>query len=281
MHEIMRKPLLLLAVLLAACLTSWAQCMPLRPLDRDALAFKGGENLSYRIHFKWGAISSDVATATLSLEQTTLNGKPVFASRLFGQTARFYDSFFKLREDFRSWYLVDGLSPQKFYRDTREGRYRCTNDYRFVWDADQPYIDASIETSRKPAFTTQIPLDRCTFDVMTLFYTARNMDMGRIVPGKQYPMTFAVADDVYTVFFVFKGREEKDVKGLGTVRTMKFTVEVVEGDVFTGDSDMTLWFSDDDNRIPVCFEAPLRIGMVSGRLASAEGLAHPFSSLRR
>lgn len=278
----MKRTVLILAMLLSvAGLVARAQCMPLRPLTRDDLAFKGGENLTYRINFKWGAINSDVAKATLSLEETVLNGKPVYASRLFGQTAKFYDNFFKLREDFRSWFLVDGLSPQKFFRDTREGKYRCTNDYRFVWDAAQPYVAAEIETSRKPRFSMEIPLDKCTFDVMTLFYTARNMDMDRVRAGQQYPMTFAVADDVYTVYFVYKGKEDKVVKGLGTVKSMKFTVEVVEGDVFTGDSDMTLWFSDDDNRIPVCFEAPLKIGMVSGRLDSAEGLAHSFSSLRK
>lgn len=277
----MKRAALIFTMLVVASFAAMGQCMPLRPLVKDNLAFKGGENLSYKINFKWGAINSDVASASLTLDQTTLNEKPVFASRLYGQTAKFYDKFFKLREDFQSWFLVDGLSPQKFYRDTREGKYWCRNDYRFVWNAAQPYVSATLETSRKPEFSMQIPLDNCTYDVMTLFYTARNMDMSRVNVGQPYPMTFAVADDVFTVYFVFLGREDKAVKGLGTVKAMKFSVEVVEGDFFTGDSDLTLWFSDDENRIPVCFEAPLKIGMVSGRLASAEGLAHPFSSLRQ
>lgn len=277
----MKKLALFFALMVSACIAAAGQCMPLRPLSKDNLAFKGGENLSYKINFKWGAINSDVASASLTLEETTLNGKKVYASRLFGQTAKFYDKFFKLREDFRSWFLADGLSPQKFARDTREGKYWCTNDYRFVWNAAQPYVSAEIESSRKPRFSKEIPLDSCTFDVMTLFYTARNMDMDKVNVGHPYPMTFAVADDVFTVYFVFKGREDKEIKGLGTVKAMKFSVEVVEGDFFTGDSDLTLWFSDDENRIPVCFEAPLKIGMVSGRLAAAEGLAHPFSSLKK
>lgn len=267
--------------MLTACAVALGQCMPLRPMTGENLAFKGGESLSYKINFKWGAINSDVAKATLTLEETTLNGKAVYASRLFGQTAKFYDSFFKLREDFQSWFSVSDLAPQKFYRDTREGKYRCTNDYRFVWNAAEPHISADIWTTRAPRFVKDIPLDRCTFDVMTLFYTARNMDMSRVRAGEKYPMTFAVADDVYTVYFVYLGKEDKAVKGLGTVRSMKFTVEVVEGDVFTGESDLTLWFSDDDNRIPVCFEAPLKIGMVAGRLETAEGLRHQFTSLRR
>ena len=75
-------------------------CIPVKSLDEDKLAFKGGERLSFVIHYKWGGINSDVANATVKLDTTTLNGVPVFHSRVFGKTARFYDLFFKVREDF-------------------------------------------------------------------------------------------------------------------------------------------------------------------------------------
>lgn len=277
----MKRLLVILVAVLLSCAgnEAYCQCMPLRPLSESTYPFKAGENLSYRIRFKWGAINSDVALATMSIDRTTLNGKPVYSARVFGQTAKFYDNFFKLREDFRSWMSVADLQPQRFFRDTREGRYRCTNDFKFVWNAAEPYVDAQIETSRKPKYGLQIPVDGCTFDPVSLFYTARNMDMTMVKPGVENPMTFVVADESYTVFFVYKGKEEKNIKGFGTVKTMKFSVQVVEGDVFTGDSDMLIWFSDDDNRIPVYFEAPLKIGMVSGRIETAEGLKYPFRSL--
>ena len=37
--------------------------------------------------------------------------------------------------------------------------------------------------------------------------------------------------------------------------------------------------SDDENRIPVLFEAPILVGTASGRLKEWSGLKHPFSSL--
>ena len=40
-----------------------------------------------------------------------------------------------------------------------------------------------------------------------------------------------------------------------------------------------MWFSDDENRILVCFETKVRWGAIDGRLCSYENLNHPFSSL--
>ncbi len=277
----MKRVLLTAILALTAFLSAMGQCMPLRPFSKDSLAFTAGEKLTYRINYKWGPVRTDVAKASLTLNEESLNGETVYAARIYAKTANFYDNFFKLREDFRSWFTTDRLVPQRFYRDTREGKYRCTNDYSFFWDAEEPYISADIETSRKPLYNMSIPLDDCTFDAVTLFYTARNMDMDKVEVGKRYPMTFAVADDVYTINFKYLGNENKSVKGFGTVDTMKFDVEVVEGDVFTGDSDMTLWFSNDENRILVFFEAPLKIGIVRGRIDAAEGLAHEFTSLSK
>ena len=105
------------------------------------------------------------------------------------------------------------------------------------------------------------------------------MDIDNIVPGEKYPMTFAIDDDVYNVYFILYGRERIKVKGLGTVDTIKFAARLLAGEVFNGEEDMMIWVSDDDNRIPVQFEAPILVGTASGRLKSFSGLKHPFTSL--
>lgn len=92
-------------------------------------------------------------------------------------------------------------------------------------------------------------------------------------------MTFAIDDDIYNVYFILHGRETRKIKGLGTVRTIKFAAKLLAGEVFTGEEDMMIWVTDDDNRIPVWFEAPIMVGTASGRLAEYSGLKYPFSSL--
>ena len=74
-------------------------------------------------------------------------------------------------------------------------------------------------------------------------------------------------------------RIDVKVKGLGTVRTIKFAAKLLEGEVFKGEEDMLIWISDDENRLPVYFEAPLRVGVAAGRMTGYSGLKHPFTSL--
>ena len=42
---------------------------------------------------------------------------------------------------------------------------------------------------------------------------------------------------------------------------------------------MLIWVTDDENRLPVYFEAPLLVGKATGRMTAYEGLKHPFTSL--
>ena len=269
----------LLSFLIAVCVAAAqdAKCLPLRRITQETLAFKGGEKMTFKIHYKVAFINADIASAVISLDSTELNGRPAYASRVYARTYPFYDNFFRLREDFRSWFSVEDLRPEKFLRESHEGKYTARNDYKFVWNAGEPHISAEIETSRKPKYSKEIPLDGCTFDPMTLFFTARNMDMTKVKENEPYPMTFAVADDVYTIYFVYKGKERRSVDGIGNVNAMRFEVQVLDGDVFTGDSDMVMWFSDDDNRILLGFNAPLKLGLVHGRLTAIEGLKHELN----
>ena len=103
--------------------------------------------------------------------------------------------------------------------------------------------------------------------------------MDNVEPGKRYPMTFAIDDDIYNVYFILYGPETIKVKGLGTVKTIKFAAKLLEGEVFKGEEDMIIWISDDENRLPVYFEAPLRVGLAAGRLSGYSGLKYPFGSL--
>ena len=254
-------------------------CIPVRTVEEEELAFQAGEKLTFTMHYEWGAVNSDVGTGTVVLDTMRYNGVKAFHCSVYGKTTRLFDLFFKVREDFDSWFACNGLRPLKFTRDTHEGHYIAKNTYIYDWNAVEPHIDADVYSSSSGQRNLELPLTSCTYDLPSLFFLARNMDIDNIVPGKKYPMTFAIDDDVYNVYFILYGRETIKVKGLGTVKTIKFAARLLAGEVFTGEEDMMIWVTDDDNRIPVCFEAPILVGTASGRLKSYSGLKHPFTSL--
>ena len=254
-------------------------CVPVRSVSEESLAFQHGEKMEFVLHYRWGTINTDVATATVALDSLTYNGEKAFRCSAYGKTSRMFDLVFKVREDFDSWFTRDGLKPLKFTRDTYEGGYEAKNTYHYIWDAAEPYIAADVYSSKRGMKAITLPLTPCTFDLPSLFFFARNMDFDVVEPGRRYPMTFAIDDDVYNVYFILHGRETKKIPGLGTVKTIKFAAKLLEGEVFKGEEDMLIWVSDDENRLPVYFEAPLLVGVASGRLSGYEGLKHPFDAL--
>ena len=280
-----------LIVLLCMCLTfsqlhaqenldlKGTSCVPVMAVTEDALAFKAGERMDFVLHYEWGAVNTDVGYATVTLDSLTYNGHKAFLCSAYGKTTRMFDLFFKVREDFKSWFTRDGLRPLKFTRDTYEGGYEAKNTYHYNWNASEPYIAADVYSSKRGMKSLPLSLTPCTFDLPALFYFARNMDFDAVQPGKRYPMTFAIDDDVYNVYFILHGRETLKIKGLGTVRTIKFAAKLLEGEVFKGEEDMLIWVSDDDNRLPVYFEAPLIVGVATGRMTAWEGLKYPFEAL--
>ena len=254
-------------------------CVPVKTTVEEELAFQGGERMDFILHYKWGSINTDVGTATVTLESLTFNGHPAFRCSVNGRTRKFFDIFFKVRENFDSWFTREGLKPLKFTRDTYEGGYEARNTYMYMWDAADPYIAADVYTSSIGQKSMTLPLTPCTYDLPALFYFARNMDVDNVEPGKKYPMTFAIDDEVYNVYFILHGRETIKVKDLGTVKCIRFAAKLLEGEVFKGEEDMTIWVTDDGNRLPVYFEAPLRVGVAAGRMNYCEGLKHPFTSI--
>ncbi len=278
-------------ILLCTCIATWSMhaqenpdlkgtaCVPVRTVSEDGLAFQAGERMDFILHYRLGSMNADVGTATVVLDSLIFNGQKAFRCSVSGKTKKFFDVFFKVREYFESVFTREGLRPLKFVRDTHEGGYEARNTYLYMWDAPQPYIAADVYTSKMGYKPMELPLTQCTYDLPALFFFSRNMDVENVEPGKKYPMTFAIDDEVLNVHFILYGRETIKVKGLGTVKTIKFAARLVAGEVFNGEEDMMIWVTDDDNRLPVYFEAPLLVGAAAGRMSGYEGLKYPFTSM--
>ena len=269
---------ILTALLLGLGLSAFAQGSKCLPSRADGVnPWVSGEKIVFNISYNWHAVQTDVAKGTLTAKQTTLNGEKVWHTSMAMQTAPFFDVFFKIREQFDSWFALKGVEPRKFYRDTREGDYHAINDYKY--DRRAGVIHAHLEYRDTDISDADIPYGDCTYDVTALFYFARRMNFDNMKAGTVHKISIAIDKDVFQVRLTYRGKENKFVKGIGTIAAHKVGISLNKGNVFEGNEDALLWFSADDNRIPVAFMAPLKVGAMNGRLASYEGLAHDFTAL--
>ena len=269
-----KSAVLVLSLILGAAFTLSAQnCLPLG----KNRAFNSGEKISFSLMYKWGAVNTEVGIADLSIDSTSFNGKPAYHSALHVKSMPFFDVFFKMREHFQGWMAIEDIRPLKFIRDTHEGNYDATNLYYYDWN--KMIINADVKFGRRAAQTLQIPLKECVYDIGSILYYARCMDTSKLKVGGKYPLSFAIDDSVFDVMLTYRGKEEVKARKLGKVRCMRFSCTVVSGAMFTGEEEFVLWISDDGNRLPVGFMAPLRVGAVRGWLKDYDNLKYPFSSL--
>lgn len=254
------------------------QCFPVHPGLADEHAFRQGERIKYIIHYKWLGIRTDVGYAEVVLEDGGLrNGRRILHPVAQGSTYKFWDAFFKVRDLYESAFYEDSVRPVYFHRDIHEGKYTVRNIYH--WDDSTHAINAKVIWADRTV-DTLLPGHQCTFDLLTLFYNARNMDLEALDEGVNNPVSFAIDNEIFDIYFRFVGREEKRIPGLGVYRTLKFAAKVVAGEVFTGEQEMYIWVSDDMNRIPLLFESPIIVGSVFGRLAGWDGLRFPIEECK-
>ena len=74
---------------------------------------------------------------------------------------------------------------------------------------------------------------------------------------------------------IFLGYENVQTK-FGEINCLKFRPYIESGRVFSDNESLTLWVSNDKNKIPIKIEAGLRIGSIEADLEEFRGLKHPF-----
>ena len=251
------------------------QCFPIHPALAEEHAFRQGERLTYVIHYKWLGIRTDVGSAEVSLLDGGMrNGRRLLHPVAVGSTYKFWDVFFKVRDRYESKFYEDSVRPVYFHRDIHEGKYTIQNFYN--WNDSTHAIEAEVVKS-KGVIDTLLPGHECTFDILTLFYNARNMDLEALEAGVNNPVSFAIDEEIFDIYFRYIGREEKRIPGLGVYRTLKFAAKVVAGEVFTGEQEMLIWVSGDMNRAPLPFESPVIVESVFRLLSGVGGLRYPLA----
>ncbi|MFA5713253.1 MAG: DUF3108 domain-containing protein [Bacteroidales bacterium] len=256
----------------------------LYPLERDSAgvervgesSFKEGEVLSFAIKYEWGIIKTDVgeATATVATHRDN-NGNKLYKAVVQGSSFKFYDMIFKVREYFESHIDIATGRPKFFHRDVVEGRYTIKNWITFN---DDHTLSATIARKRDPVRDTLLIGDHTTFDLVSLLYHIRDLDLKKLPVGIPSKATFVIDREIYDIFYTFLGKEVKKIPGLGKFNTLKFSTKLIVGEVFTGKEEMLLWVSDDSSKVLLLFESPIIVGKVAGRLKGYENLKYPLTS---
>lgn len=228
-------------------------------------AFKSGEELKYIVNYSWGLIWVEAGHATFTVKSERIGSLPVY--HFIGEGSSFpkYDWFYKVRDKFESYSDSLELKPFRYIRNTSEGGNKVYNDNLFNFRKLKVYSNSVEKDNRIKRDSIQV--DICTKDVLTMIYYARNLDFSKCKPDEKIPVSLFLDGKVYPLYIRYVGKEKVKTE-FGTLDCIKFRPLLIEGTIFKGGDEMTVWVTDDKRRIPVYIETPIVVGSIKVRLVS-------------
>ncbi|MBA7528689.1 hypothetical protein ES705_20877 [subsurface metagenome] len=241
--------------------------------------FKSGEEITYVASYSWFIVWTDVGQVKLTINETEFNGKPSYQFTGIGKTFKNWDWIFKVRDTFETTVDKNTLRPLSSGRNIREGNYR-QEDY-YIYNFDDTVVYAKNKTNENPTTLDTLQITPCTFDIMSALLYARNIDFSSYTIGDTIPVTVILDKELYPIYIRYLGIEDYKVKHIGKFECIKFSVMLIEGDMFHEGENMTIWATNDKNRIVVYAESPILVGSVKVRLAQVNNNRYPFTSLKK
>lgn len=240
----------------------------------DQKVFQAGEYLTYKAYFNWNFIWLEAADVEFKVEENI--PKRLYELTSLGISLPKYDWLYKVRDTFRSHINTETLQPEYYHRNTSEGSYRVNNKYWFRHDIGMLYTDT--DNSDFGIAKDTFELKPCTFDVLSAIYYSRSTNFENRVLGEKIPIRFFIDNEYFDLFIRYLGKETIETRTGDQYNCIKFTILLVEGTIFTGGEEMTVWATDDENHIPVLVEAKIVLGYVKAFLTDFEGVKYPVDA---
>ena len=254
----MKKVVLLLVFVLVAGFSA-----------RPEQVYSEGEHFKFRISY--GVVNAGYAT--LDLKEKKLNGQSYLHAIGKGWTVGLSKFFFKVDDTYESTFDRRTGLPVQARRKIHEGGY--TKDQEFFFDQAARKVKVK-DYKRKQDYNYVNPGN--TLDVISMFYYLRNHpNLDQIKVGESISVGMFFDDELIKFKLRYLGNEDINTK-FGTIPTMRFRPLVQSGRVFKEEESVTIWISDDNNRLPVRLKASLAVGSLKADIDSYRGLTHPLKT---
>lgn len=268
----MRIKKLLVTVVSVVALWAAASALLAATDPHPPLPFSPGETLTYDV--TWSIFPAGEVTATL----TRVEGRApeTYEVIMRAQSQGFVSLLYKVENEFRSVFDPHTFCSQQIHKKINEGRRH--KDTRIVFEgARRVAVLDELDLSKPdaPPKHAENAIPPCVTDIITAFYYVRRQPLH---VGEQIRLPINDGAKTYEVSVEVQAREQIQTP-LGT--RFAFRVEPkVFGGLYPRKGRMLIWFSDDEQRLPVRIKASISVGTITGTLKSASPLPTPNASGR-
>jgi len=212
--------------------------------------------------------------ATLTVRDYKYKSKDVYHVIGKGWTTGALKWFFKVKDRYESFIDKTSGLPHKFIRDINEGGHTKNIEIEFDHVGSKAYVN-----NKKRKKKSVVPTEPNIQDMVSTYYFLRNnIDLENLKKGDEISVNMFFDEENYGFKLKYLGTETIKTE-FGKVNALKFRPYVMAGRVFKEEESLTLWVSNDKNKVPLRIKANLAVGSLRADLDAFKGLKYPFKIL--
>ena len=231
-------------------------------------SFQAGEWLRFKLSYSgW----MKAGNATFKVTESIYKNTPVYKVVGKGWTTGPVNWFFKVEDHYESYFDKVTGKPYKFVRNINEGGYTKNRIIDFDYVQNKALINDLEDNTN-----STVDIVQNIQDLLSAYYYLRNNYNTEIVEeGDIVELNIFFDSETFLFKLKYLGRETINTK-FGKIKCIKFRPYVMAGRVFSEEESLTLWVSDDKNKVPIKIKADLQVGSLRADLEALKGLKHPF-----
>jgi hypothetical protein len=235
-------------LLLPLCGIAVAGVVAAAPRDL-ASTFDQGETLDYNL--TWLRLTGGSMRLTIAPQGEH------YRLTSIAKSSRSFARIFSVRDELQSLVNRTDFSTVRFEKHLNE-RGRHKDDVTTIDERRR------IATRRRPGKDTEeVGVPKPIFDPLSLIYHLRTLDL---TPGTVLRFNVFADGKLYTLEAAVTGRETVETPA-GKFNTIVVEPRMLAGGIFRDESaKLTIWYSDDPQRIPVRISSEVKVGTISAVL---------------
>ena len=230
--------------------------------------FTPGEMLTYDV--TWSVFRAGEVTATL--QSTGEGSNDAYEVTATARTQGFVSLLFDVNNEFRSSFSPQTLCSQRIMKKINEGHRH--KDTRIIFDPTRNLAlldERDLRQANAPAKHAENEIPACVEDVVTAFYYLRRQ---RLEVGHTIEVPVNDGSKTQRVLVEVQAREKIHTP-MGTFDAFRVEPKIINellNGLLKSKGRMLIWFSADNQQLPLRIKAMISLGSITGTLRS---VSHP------
>jgi hypothetical protein len=238
-------------------------------------SFSKGEQLDYRVSFL--GLTVGKAITKVDSKIYNINSRRCFKIDAFGETTGI-SWIYRVNDNWGAYIDTSAMITHVSYRKIKENDYKKEELVNF----DHTNRKARVQVLNKAGVYENVKdydIPENATDLVGGFIQMRFFDFKKIKVGDTVAISGFFEDTSYKLKIMYKGKQTISTK-IGKIPCHLMVPIMPDNKLFNGENSISVWISDDGNKIPVKIQAKMFIGHTGLELVSFRGLRNQLKIIQ-